>query len=308
MLNELVEKFNSKQNIYSVVKSMLPHPKYWPKKLHEIRMDRYYFEEFGKHADFKNPKTFNEKVMWYMIYFSDEVATTVIDKVRFKKYISEKIGDGYTAELYGVWDNAEDIDFSNVEVPFVLKSNCSGDGQNMAIITEKSQITDGLKNKMREWFKWQNTFINGSSNAYYRVKPQVLAEEYLEGIDGTLADYKFFCFDGEPYCAYTSVDHFTSDGLFAFYDMDWNVMDVNYGDFPSGAIEKPKHFEEMKRIAAVLSEGFPFIRVDFYETTKGLKVGELTLFSGGGLRPFNPDSFDYELGEKFVLPSKKRNK
>lgn len=308
MINKLVEKLNTKKSIYSVVKSMLPHPKHWPKKLHEIRLDRYFLEVFGRHADFKNPKTFNEKILWYMINFTDEIASTVIDKVQFKEFVREKLGEGYTAELYGVWDNAEDIDLSDIEVPFVLKSNCSGDGQNMAIITDESQITDGLKNRMREWLKWQNTFINGSSNAYYRVKPRILAEEYLEGLDGTLADYKFFCFDGEPYCAYTSVHHSDSQSEITFYDMDWNVMDVFYADFQKNAVGKPNYFEEMKRIAANLSEGFPFVRADFYETTKGLKVGELTLFSGGGLSPFNPDSFDYELGEKFVLPPKKCNK
>lgn len=305
MINELVEKMNAKQSIYSVVKSMLPHPRYWPKKLHEIRVDRYYFEKFGKHIDFKNPKTFNEKIMCYMIYFTDIIATTVTDKVQFKEFILEKLGEGYTAELYGVWDKVEDIDFTKIKIPCVLKSNCSGDGQNMAIITDSSQITDGLKNSMREWLKWQNTFINGSSNAYYRIKPQILAEEYLEGENGMLADYKFFCFDGRPYCVYTSIHHSDAQSEITFYDMDWNVMDVHYADFQNNSIEIPKNFDEMKRISAVLAEGFPFVRVDFYETTKGLKVGELTYDSGGGIRPFNPESFDYELGEQFVLPTKK---
>lgn len=311
MLNKLIEKLNTRQSIYSVVKSMLPHPKYWPKKLHEIRLDRYYFEEFGKHVDFRNPKTFNEKIMWYMIYFTDETATTVTDKIQFKKFISEKLGEGYTAELYGVWDNAADIDFADLPIPCVLKSNCSGDGGNIAVITDKSQLTDELRNRMRAWTKWQNTFINSSSNAYFSIKPKILAEEYFENTDKQLidveelTDYKFFCFDGIPHCIYTSV-RFKPLHKITIYDMEWNALDIQYGNRDNCPVPKPEHFDDMVRIASVLSEGFPFIRVDFYETTKGLKVGEMTYDSGGGIKSFTPDAFDYELGAKFVLPSKKQ--
>lgn len=32
--------------------------------------------------------------------------------------------------------------------------------------------------------------------------------------------------------------------------------------------------------------------------------GELTFFTNSGVIPFDPDSFDFEMGEQFVLPKK----
>lgn len=213
-------------------------------------------------------------------------------------------GDGYTAKLLGAWNCVEDINFDLLNPPYVLKSNCSGDGSNIAVIKYRSEVTLELKLKMKQWLNWKNTFINSSSNAYWKIKPQILAEEYLEDVSGRLIDYKFFCFDGKPYCIYTSVNHFIGKGLFTFYDTSWNVINVRYGEKDSSPLEKPKHFEEMIRLASVLSEGFPFVRVDFYDLPDRVVVGELTYDSSFGLKGFEPKSFDCELGEKFILPKR----
>ena len=53
-----------------------------------------------------------------------------------------------------------------------------------------------------------------------------------------------------------------------------------------------------------LSKGFPFIRVDFFDTEEHLWIAEMTLYPGGGFSPYNPNSFNIKLGELFNLPLK----
>lgn len=88
----------------------------------------------------------------------------------------------------------------------------------------------------------------------------------------------------------------------SFYDMNWNRLNVRYGEHESDDIPKPPHLEEMLRIAKVLSKGFPFVRVDFFDTDDQLYIAELTFYPGGGLTPYNPLDFDKTLGDLFVLP------
>ena len=57
----------------------------------------------------------------------------------------------------------------------------------------------------------------------------------------------------------------------------------------------------MLEFASVLSKGFPFVRVDFFEVNDRIYLSELTFDSGDGHRKFDPESFDMELGNRFVI-------
>ncbi len=66
--------------------------------------------------------------------------------------------------------------------------------------------------------------------------------------------------------------------------------------------KKPDSYHEMLRIAAVLSESIPFLRVDFFEdVNQKLYVGELTFVPSSALIPFEPNAFDYDLGKMLNL-------
>lgn len=69
-------------------------------------------------------------------------------------------------------------------------------------------------------------------------------------------------------------------------------------------IPKPPHFEEMKEIATKLSQDFPFIRVDFFDTPDKLYMAELTFYPGGGLTQYYPVEFNKLLGDMFELKRK----
>jgi hypothetical protein len=61
----------------------------------------------------------------------------------------------------------------------------------------------------------------------------------------------------------------------------------------------------MVELAEKLSKPFPHVRADFYNIDGRIIFGELTFFTNSGYIPFDPDSFDFEMGKAFALP--KRN-
>ena len=67
-------------------------------------------------------------------------------------------------------------------------------------------------------------------------------------------------------------------------------------------MQKPKGWDEMKRLAFILSEGFPQIRVDSYNINGYIYLRELTLFHFGGDTPFDPECWDEKLDSWIKLP------
>lgn len=64
-----------------------------------------------------------------------------------------------------------------------------------------------------------------------------------------------------------------------FYDMDFTPLYIDHGYKRfTPEYDKPEGFDEMKRLASVLSEGVPFVRVDFYNVHGKVYFGEFTFF------------------------------
>ena len=120
-------------------------------------------------------------------------------------------------------------------------------------------------------------------------------------MDKGLVDYKFFCFDGKPRFLYVSQDMTSEHAKCTFMDMAWNKLPVTRRDYPpmDEIPERPDNFEEMVRVAEMLSEDFPHVRVDLYNIKGRVIFGELTFYNASGYTNFNPDSYDYTIGEMF---------
>jgi len=59
----------------------------------------------------------------------------------------------------------------------------------------------------------------------------------------------------------------------------------------------------MIKIAEVLSEGIPHVRVDFYIIGDSIFFGELTFHHAGGQEKFEPKSFELQMGSWLKLPN-----
>lgn len=118
-----------------------------------------------------------------------------------------------------------------------------------------------------------------------------------------IKDYKFLCFNGKVECSFICSGRGSIEGLHVtFFDVNWNVMpfERHYPKVDAG-FPKPRNYELMKILAERLSEGIPFVRIDFYEVNNNVKVGELTFFPGSGFEEFTPSEWDFRLGEKIIL-------
>ena len=122
-----------------------------------------------------------------------------------------------------------------------------------------------------------------------------------------LRDYKFYCFNGEPKFLYISEglsNHSTA--RLSFLTLEWEQTPFKRTDFPNFEVlpPKPLNFDLMILFAKKLSEGIPFLRVDFYEINEKLYFGELTFFPGAGFTVLEPAEWDKTLGEWISLPNK----
>lgn len=264
----------------------------------------------GYWLNWSHPTTFNEKLQWLKIYNRNPVYTQLVDKYEVKQYVANKIGDKYVAKLLGVWDSPELIDFASLPDKFVLKTTHGGGNTGVVICKDKAKLDKGKTLKLlslamksniyREWCEWP----------YKNVKRRIIAEEYLEDAETKgLIDYKFFCFNGKVRALFVATERQTrSEPYFNFFDGNYNSLDITQGHpqsqvFPS----KPFKFEEMKALAEKLSQGFPHVRVDFYEANNNVYFGEFTFFHFAGVVRFSPNEWDYTFGNWLELPIKNKN-
>ena len=257
----------------------------------------------GTKLNVKNPKTFNEKLQWLKLNDRRPEYTQMVDKAEVKEYVSSIIGDKYIIPTLAVYNSAEDIDFKALPNQFVLK--CTHDSGGVVVCKNKSllKIEEAIA-KLRKDLK-RNYYYQNREWPYKKVKPRIIAEQYMEDEDGELKDYKFFCFNGEPKYMFIASDRFNPDEetKFDFFDMDFKHLPfVNGHPNARETIQKPVGFELMKELAAKLSKGIPQVRVDFYDIKGRVYFGEMTFFHWSGMVPFIPLEWDYILGESIKLP------
>lgn len=65
---------------------------------------------------------------------------------------------------------------------------------------------------------------------------------------------------------------------------------------------KPSRFEDMLKIAEILSKDIPHVRIDLYCIENKIYFGEATFYTGSGFIPFDDKEWDYKLGSWLKLP------
>ena len=268
-----------------------------------------YYCSFGKRLHLRHPKTYNEKIQWLKLYGRDSHTAELCDKYAVKEYVSNLIGKEYVIPLLGVWNDPGDINFDTLPNQFVLKCT-QNSGTGMYVCKDKSKmdknsVIEGLKRGIKEDY-----FLPSRDYCYKGIPHRIIAEEYREDKEtGELRDYKFFCFDGVPKIFFIASGRSKGEHevTFDFYDMDFNHLPFTNGH-PNSTVPlaKPHCFEEMKQLAAKLSAGLTHVRIDFYEANGQVYFGEYTFSHWGGYRPFEPEEWDYKIGEWIKLPNNKK--
>lgn len=277
--------------------------RYMPEEKYEKAIEDWYYEVTGKNIDIRNPKTFNELIQWGKIYDNTEIRSRLADKYEVREWVAERIGEQHLIPLLGVWDRAEDIDFTQLPDKFVLKCN-HGSAYNI-IVRDKTTLDEAKTRKqLNDWLHEDYAF-KGFELHYQQIKPRIIAEkDMLEERMEDLPDYKFFCFGGRVFCSYTMIDCAVShaNGRLGFFDREYNLMPYHRKEFKpiTEQIEKPQNYDKMIELAEILAEGFPHVRVDFYNVDGKIYFGEMTFTTANGRGIFEPEEFDCILGEQWL--------
>ncbi len=261
------------------------------KKCPQRMSDKFYLTVLwrgvmGYKLDWKHPETFNEKLQWLKLYNRDPKYTALVDKYLVKQWVTEKIGGQYVIPTLTKYDSVDEIELDKLPDQFVLK--CNHDSGSYVICRDKASFDlDSAKKKLDSCLK-HDFYLETREWPYKNVKRCIIAEQYLAPAPGSddLPDYKFFCFDGKVDCVMVCIDRQSRQTRFYFFDEKWNLMRLNgWGKkAPDGfTLPQPKKLDEMFELAAILSQGIPFVRVDFYNVDGDIRFGEMTLFPDGGL-------------------------
>ena len=269
----------------------------YPDKLY---LKLLYYLSHKRKLDLKNPQTFTEKLQWIKLYDHNPYYTKLVDKYESKKIVDGILGEGYEFPLLGVYDRFDDIDFNTLPNQFVIKCthNCG-----VVICKDKNKLDIKKARKSINKTMRNNYFYYSREWPYKNVPRKVIVEQYMEDESyEELKDYKFFCFNGEPKLLYVASGRGKDDTRFDFFDTNFNHLDIINGhpnaDSP---IKKPENFDKMVLIATKLSQGLKEVRIDLYNINGRIYVGEFTFFHMGGIVPFEPIEWDYELGRYVKL-------
>ncbi|MBZ4656146.1 MAG: carbonic anhydrase [Thermoanaerobacter sp.] len=259
----------------------------------------------GRRLNLKNPQRFSEKLQWYKLYYRTPLMTQCADKYSVREYVKSKGLENILNKIYAVYDCVDDIEFDLLPQKFVMKTT-NGSGTNI-FCKDKSQFCiDNAKQLLNNWICRDNYSV-GREWSYKDIVPRIIIEEYLEDknnpFDG-INDYKFMCFNGKAKYIILDVDRYTNHKR-NIYDTNWNFIDVST-DYPNlgDSVPRPEGLDEMLRVANILAVDFPFVRVDLYWVNGKVYFGELTFYPWTGYVQFEPDEFDFVLGEQFELPNR----
>ncbi|MBT5530647.1 MAG: hypothetical protein HOK35_15925 [Cytophagia bacterium] len=277
-----------------------------PKKLTKIR----YWLRFRKLLDLKNPKDLNEKILWLKFNTVIESWSRLSDKYAVRDYIIECGLKEILNDLYAKWETVEDINITNLPNSFVLKPNNGSGG--VIIVKDKNKFD--LEHAKKQLLKKMNNRVGllGAEIQYYSIRPCIIAEKYLcpSVNQNSITDYKFWCFNGEPYNVFICHNRFKKYVHISLYDLDWekhperlifNKMDRNGSDYD---IERPVSYEKMLDICRIVSKPFPCVRVDLYEIDGQPIFGEMTFTSLGGMMDYFSPEYLEKMGNEIKLPTK----
>ncbi len=247
----------------------------------------------------RDPRSFNEKLNFIKLnktnnYYLRCMAT---DRLKVREYVLLKSPSCNLVKI--LWHGkifTSDV-YKNMPNRFVIKAS-HGSGmvyianknidcyEKLFLITQEYLQTDSHP-KGLEWF-------------YTNLDKYLIIEEFLEFQGDVPPDFKFFVFNGKVELVQVELNRFGNHTL-NLYDRSFNKIDATL-KFPLGYdIDKPKLFDQAKKIAEQLSLEFDFIRVDLYILEDKVYFGELTNTPSGGLEPFTPRKLDFDLGKKLRL-------
>jgi tetratricopeptide (TPR) repeat protein len=250
---------------------------------------------FGVLPRLNPPISFNERILHRIIFDRDPKLRIVCDKLAARRLIKERAGAEYIISLLGVWERPTEIIWHALPQKYVLKpSHSSGP---FAIVDQSIGVNiEQLTAAAEQWLSYD--YFERSLEWGYRGLPRrILAEPFLNSSKGDAApEVQVHTFSGKAglFCVLVGAKH-TPDRRQWWFDVTGRQVAI-YGTRAEFQLSD-RDRQEMVEIAERISRDFSSLRVDFYMTSNGLKIGELTPYTYGGLFRWRSLEIDEKLGQ-----------
>lgn len=267
----------------------------------KLYVSLWYYNWLGKWPNLKHPNDLNEALLAISVRnHSSPNGNAIVkctDKYAVREYISSHGYQDTLNELYGVYDNVEDIPFDKLPNQFVMKMN-NASGRNLICNDKEKLDIFQVKQQFQSWLKDKTFGLRSGEWHYSRIKPKIVIEKYLENLgESSLIDYKFNCFAGKVYSCFVAYNRNPEKAheevCFDDYDISWrrsdNIKDIWHKD--RKFIPKPQQFDRMVKMASELSKPFKYVRFDVYEVDGKILFGEMTFTPQGCVLEFYKDTF-----------------
>lgn len=285
--------------------------RFFPEAMAKMRFRKY----FGRSMNLENPQDINEKISWLALYSDIRDWTRLADKYAVRQFVEERGLSENLVQLYGMWTDANDIDWDKLPKTFMIKTN-NGSGTVM-LVKDKTTLNTSELTKLLN--KWKNRDMGAETTEFHYkgIKPCIIAEEVLipseedRKYSSTIIDYKVWCFNGEPNYVWACSNRVGDSTEVALFDTKWNylpelsIFNEHYRE-QKVLVPKPKYLSEMLRVAKTLAKGFPVVRVDLYYVNDKVYFGEMTFTSLGGTMNFYTSECLLEMGRRIDISKIKK--
>lgn len=272
-----------------------------------------FYKTHGYKLNLSNPKTLNEKIQWLKLHDRAPIQTICADKYLVREIYKEKCGFDGLIDLVFETTKWKDIKEENMpDFPVIIKPN-HGSGW-YHIVTNKNEVDwHRIRTDCRYWLS-MNAYNIQREWPYKHIKRRIIVEKLLLDKNGRIpTNFRLHCFHGEvKLIALTIYDDNSTIGYknqkysrdWQLLNIDWAAKDVDLNEIRDSVPKpKPRVLNEMINRAEILSKGFKYIRVDFYEVDDKIYQGEMTFYDGGGYEIITPYDWDIKLGELLKLGS-----
>ena len=261
----------------------------------------FYANWTGKRLNYDHPEDINHQLMklsWeaYNDPIQHKLRVQCADKYLMREYVKSKGLEEILIPSYGVYDSFEEIDFNKLPNQFVIQTNF-GCGQIWICKDKEKELSDLEKwhKQFDEWMAIKDFGWWTGEWQYWEIPHKLVITKYLDSLGAiSVNDYKFNCMHGHVYGCFAAYDRIPNKEhavQFDHYDIDWKLTD---GILPSyhpkqREIPKPKCYDRMLEVCRILSQEFPYVRVDLYEVDGNVLIGELTLTPQGNVLSYYTD-------------------
>ena len=306
------EKIKKHNLLFVIFIAIRAYSLYFLNRISNYKLEKIkFYKELGYQLNLKNPKSFNEKIIWKKINDRNPLLPVTADKYEVRSYIKEVLREERAKEilnpLYCVTEQPATIPFKNLPSTFVVKPNHTS---GRSIIVGNGPVDQN--EIIRTCCRWLKTpyGLEKLEWAYQPIKRKIVIEKLLRNEDGSNPiELKFHIFHGKCKLVFVILDK-QNNPYRSYYDKHWNYLPVKKTTRPRGQkIKKPKNYVIMLALAEKLSKPFDYVRVDLYDLNGKIYFGELTHYPDSGILKLEPSSFDFELGKYWkIKPEYWKNK